>query len=92
MTEQKKEWVKTFRCPDEAWTEFKALCQANGTNASQELQGFVQACLKAGKVGAIGEAESAIGAVSMADVDAAIAPLRDELAEMRELLGKSQAA
>ena len=89
MTEQKKEFVKTFRCPDEEWLKFKALCQANGTNASRELQGFVQSCLKAGKVGPTGEAETIPSGVTMGDVDAAIAPLRDELEEMRKLLGKS---
>ena len=92
MTEQKKEFVKTFRCPDEEWLKFKALCQANGTNASRELQGFVQSCLKAGKVGAIGDAGMVSSGVTLADVDAVIAPLRDELAELREALGKSQAA
>ena len=88
MTEQKREFVKTFRCPDEEWLEFKTLCQANGTNASRELQGFVQSCLKAGKVGTTGEAETVSSGVTMGDVDAAIAPLRDELAELREALGK----
>jgi hypothetical protein len=84
--------LATFRVQDADWTAFKALCDGNGSNASKELIGYIQACLKAGKVGAIGETESIAAGVSMADVDAAIAPLRDELAEMRELLGKSQAA
>lgn len=84
--------LATFRVQDADWTAFKALCDGNGSNASKELIGYIQACLKSGKVGTIGESESIAAGVSMADVDAAIAPLRDELAEMRELLGKSQAA
>jgi hypothetical protein len=84
--------LATFRVQDADWTAFQVLCKESGSNASKELIGYIQACLKSGKVGAIGDAETVPGAVSMADVDAAIAPLRDELAEMRELLGKSQAA
>jgi hypothetical protein len=84
--------LATFRVQDADWTAFKALCDGNGSNASKELIGYIQACLKAGKVGAIGEAEAAIGGVTFADVDAMVAPLRDELAELREALGKSQAA
>lgn len=84
--------LATFRVQDSDWTAFQALCKESGSNASKELIGYIQGCLKAGKVGTIGDAESIAAGVSMADVDAAIAPLRDELAQMRELLGKSQAA
>lgn len=84
--------LATFRVQDTDWTAFQALCKEGGSNASKELIGYIQACLKAGKVGTFGEAESIASGLSMADVDAAIAPLRDELAELREALGKSQAA
>ena len=84
--------LATFRVQDEDWLAFQALCKEGGSNASKELIGYIQGCLKAGKVGAIGDAAMVSSGVTLADVDAAIAPLRDELEEMRQLLGKSQAA
>ena len=81
--------LATFRVQDEDWLAFQALCKEGGSNASKELIGYIQGCLKAGKVGDAGMVSSG---VTLADVDAAIAPLRDELEEMRQLLGKSQAA
>ena len=85
--------LATFRIQNEDWLTFQALCKEGGSNASKELIGYIQSCLRAGKVGTTtGEAETLPSGATLADVDAAIAPLRDELAEMRELLGKSQAA
>ena len=85
--------LATFRIQNEDWLAFQALCKEGGSNASKELIGYIQSCLRAGKVGTTtGEAETLPSGATLADVDAAIAPLRDELAEMRELLGKSQAA
>jgi hypothetical protein len=84
--------LATFRVQDEEWLGFQALCKESGSNASKELIGYIQGCLKMGKVGTTGEATEAIGGVTLADVEQAIAPLRDELAELREALGKSQAA
>ena len=85
--------LATFRIQDEDWVAFQVLCKADGSNASKELIGYIRGCLKAGKVGTTtGEAEAIPSGVTLADVDAAIAPLRDELEEMRQLLGKSQAA
>ena len=84
--------LATFRVQDEDWLAFQALCKEGGSNASKELIGYIQGCLKAGKVGAIGDAGMVSSGVTLADVDAAITPLRDELEEMRQLLGKSQAA
>ena len=81
--------LATFRIQDEDWLAFQALCKTGGSNASKELIGYIQGCLKAGKVGTVGETETASSGVTMGDVDAAIAPLRDELEEMRQLLGKS---
>ena len=81
--------LATFRIQDEDWLAFQALCKTDGSNASKELIGYIQSCLKAGKVGTTGEAETISSGVTMGDVDAAIAPLRDELEEMRQLLGKS---
>jgi hypothetical protein len=80
--------LATFRIQDEDWLAFQALCKTGGSNASKELIGYIQGCLKAGKVGTTGEAETTSSGVTMGDVDAAIAPLRDELAELREALGK----
>ena len=84
--------LATFRIQDEDWVAFQVLCKADGSNASKELIGYIRGCLKAGKVGAIGDAGMVSSGVTLADVDAVIAPLRDELEEMRQLLGKSQAA
>jgi hypothetical protein len=84
--------LATFRVQDSDWLAFQALCKEGGSNASKELIGYIQGCLKAGKVGATGEVNAAPSGVTMGDVNAAIAPLRDELEEMRQLLGKSQAA
>ena len=85
--------LATFRIQNEDWLAFQALCKEGGSNASKELIGYIQSCLRAGKVGTTtGEAETIPSGVTLADVDAAIAPLRDELEEMRQLLGKSQAA
>ena len=81
--------LATFRVQDTDWLAFQALCKDGGSNASKELIGYIQSCLKAGKVGTTGEAEPIPSGVTMLDVDAAIAPLRDELEEMRQLLGKS---
>ena len=81
--------LATFRIKPEDWSTFQELCKAGGSNASRELIGYIQGCLKAGKVGTVGETEPIPSGVMMADVDAAIAPLRDELEEMRQLLGKS---
>ena len=81
--------LATFRVQDSDWIAFQELCKAGGSNASRELIGYIQGCLKAGKVGTVGETEPIPSGVMMADVDAAIAPLRDELEEMRQLLGKS---
>ena len=78
--------LATFRIQDEDWLAFQSLCKAGGSNASRELIGYIQGCLKAGTVG---ETEPIPSGVMMADVNAAIAPLRDELEEMRQLLGKS---
>ena len=69
--------LATFRVQDEDWLAFQAVCKAGGSNASKELIGYIQGCLKAGKVGATGEATAAIGGVTLADVEQAIAPLRD---------------
>ncbi len=81
--------LATFRVQDEDWLAFQALCKEGGSNASKELIGYIQSCLKAGKVGTIGETSTAaIGGVTLADVEQAIGPLRDELAELREALGK----
>ena len=80
--------LATFRIQDEDWLAFQALCKTDGSNASKELIGYIQSCLKAGKVGTTGETETIASGVTMGDVDAAIAPLRDELAELREALGK----
>jgi hypothetical protein len=91
MAEKKKEWVKTFRCPDEKWTAFQALCKEDGSTATQALIGYIDSCLVSGKVGAIGEVPIP-NAVTLDDMAAAIGPLRDELAELREALGKSRAA
>ena len=84
--------LATFRVQESDWLDFQALCKEGGSNASKELIGYIQGCLKAGKVGAIGKAGMLSSGVTLADVDAVIAPLRDELAELREALGKSQAA
>ena len=84
--------LATFRVQHTEWLAFQALCKEGGSNASKELIGYIQGCLKAGKVGAIGDAGMVSSGVTLADVDAVIAPLRDELEEMRQLLGKSQAA
>ena len=85
--------LATFRIQNEDWLAFQALCKEGGSNASKELIGYIQSCLRAGKVGTTtGEAEMLPSSATLADVDAAIAPLRDELEEMRQLLGKSQAA
>ena len=81
--------LATFRIQPEEWSAFQTLCKAGGSNASRELIGYIQGCLKAGKVGTVGETEPIPSGVMMADVDAAIAPLRDDLEEMRQLLGKS---
>ena len=81
--------LATFRIQDEDWLAFQALCKAGGSNASRELIGYIQGCLKSGQVGSVGETEPISSGVTMGDVDAAIAPLRDELEEMRKLLGKS---
>lgn len=80
--------LATFRVQDEDWLAFQALCKEGGSNASKELIGYIQGCLKAGKVGTTGDATEAISGVTLADVEQAIAPLRDELAELREALGK----
>ena len=85
--------LATFRVQDSDWLAFQTLCKEGRSNASKELIGYIQSCLKAGKVGTTtGEAETLPSGATLADVDAAIAPLRDELAELREALGKSLAA
>lgn len=80
----------TFRIEGEKWLEFQALCKKDGSNASKVLIAHIDRCLESGSV-AIGEAVIP-NAATLDDVTAAIGPLRDELAELREALGKSQAA
>ena len=80
--------LATFRVQESDWLAFQALCKEGGSNASKELIGFIRECLNAGKVWAIGDAGMVSSGVTLADVDAVIAPLRDELAELREALGK----
>ena len=84
--------LATFRVQDEEWAAFQALCKEGGSNASKELIGFIRECLKSGQVGAIGDAPAATSGVTMDDVNAIVAPIRDELEAMRQMLGKSQAA
>lgn len=84
--------LATFRVQDEEWAEFQALCKESGSNASKELIGYIRACLENGQVGAIADQTIAQSGVSLDDVNAIVAPIRDELEAMRQMLGKSQAA
>ena len=84
--------LATFRVQDTEWAEFQSLCKDSGSNASKELIGFIRECLKNGQVGTIADQTTAQSGVTMADVNAIVAPIRDELEAMRQMLGKSQAA
>ena len=84
--------LATFRVQDTEWTAFQALCKESGSNASKELIGFIRECLKSGNVGTIADPTIAQSGVNLDDVNAIVAPIRDELEAMRQMLGKSQAA
>ena len=76
--------LATFRVQDTEWTAFQALCKESGSNASKELIGYIRGCLNAGNVGTIAQS-----GVTLDDVNAIVAPIRDELEAMRQMLGKS---
>lgn len=84
--------LATFRVQDTEWAAFQTLCKDSGSNASKELIGFIRECLKSGQVGAIADQAVATSGVTLDDVNAIVAPIRDELEEMRQMLGKSQVA
>jgi hypothetical protein len=84
------EKLATFRVQDDKWASFQALCKEDGSNASKVLIAYIDRCIESGNV-AIGESVIP-NAATLDDVTAAIEPLRDELAELREALGKSKAA
>ena len=85
------EKLATFRIQDDKWASFQALCKKDGSNASAALIAYIDRCLESGSVGTIGTA-SQPNAVTVDDMTAAIGPLKDELAELRESLGKFRAA
>ena len=84
--------LATFRVQDTKWAAFQALCKDSGSNASKELIGFIRECLKNGQVGTTADPTIAAIGVTLDDVNAIVAPIRDELEAMRQMLGKSQAA
>ena len=84
--------LATFRVQDTKWAAFQALCKDSGSNASKELIGFITGCLESGQVGTTADQAVATSGVTLDDVNAIVAPIRDELEEMRQMLGKSQVA
>lgn len=79
--------LRNFRIDDDSWEAFKALCQRSGTNASEALQQFIARAIAADSL----ESGNTAGP-SLGDIEKAIEPLRDELSQLRESLGKSIAA
>ena len=84
--------LATFRVQDKEWLAFQALCKESGSNASKEIIGFIRECLKNGQVGTTADPTIAAIGVTLDDVNAIVAPIRDELEQLRTTLGKSQAA
>lgn len=84
--------LATFRVQDTEWSEFQALCKESGSNASKELIGFIRQCLKNGQVGTTADPTVPPIGVTLDDVNAIVAPIRDELEQLRTTLGKSKAA
>ncbi|MBD1930433.1 MULTISPECIES: hypothetical protein [Cyanophyceae] len=89
MSENKTQ-LATFRIEPELWEEFKAQARRNGKTASDALTDFVQSYVEAGDM-------PAVPSLQLDDIESrldekvteAIAPIRQELAELRaELLGK----
>ncbi|MFE1746010.1 hypothetical protein [Coleofasciculus sp. H7-2] len=85
-----KTQLATFRVEPELWEEFKAQARRNGKTASDALTEFVQGYVSAGDT-------SPVSNLQLDDIDLhleeklneAIAPIRQELAELKaELLGK----
>lgn len=86
-----KTQLATFRIEPDLWEEFKAQARRNGKTASDALTDFVQNYVTAGDVPTAAFPVELDNIESRLDekVTEAIAPIRQELAELRaELLGK----
>lgn len=75
--------LATFRIDENDWDAFQGWAKAKGTNASSELIGFVQACIgKCDRLSVPEQLDNDIYGRIDKQIQAAIAPLRDELAEL----------
>jgi hypothetical protein len=83
--------LRNFRLDDETWEAFKTTCEQSGSTASKELAEFCRAYIEGQRI----SKDSVKISVPTVDTDLidlrvneAIAPLRDELAALRDQLGK----
>jgi len=86
-----KTQLATFRIEPDLWEEFKSQARRNGKTASDALTDFVQNYVAAGDAPTAAFPAELDNLESRIDekVTEAIAPIRQELAELRaELLGK----
>ena len=83
--------LRSFRLDQKEWDDFKALCRASKTTATAVLTKFIQQCNQSGMLAAapqdspsIDEMESSIDKRIDEKLQAAIAPLREEIAELKK--------
>jgi len=77
--------LRNFRLDDDRWNAFKQAAGDNGASASAELARMIDLYLQ----GAIPQPDGKPTVAPVTDqIEAAIAPIRDELAELRAELGK----
>lgn len=85
----------TFRLDETDWENFGKLAKSSGSNASAALLAYVQGCLESGKLEVMPQSDSSIDSridEISTDIDkridkamkAAIAPLREEIAELKK--------
>lgn len=81
--------LATFRVKEEQWESFKKLCSDSGTNASAAMIAHIQNCLDSGTVETVDTVAAIVpSVVTRSEFD----QLRDDLADLRDDLGKSYAA
>lgn len=87
-----KSQLATFRIEPELWEAFKAQARKNGKTASDVLTDFVQSYVDGGSVIAPTETPQLDNLDTRIDekVGEAIAPLQQELAELRAMLEAQQ--
>jgi hypothetical protein len=90
-----KQKLGTFRIDESDWESFRELAKASGTSASAALLAYIQGCLESGKLEVMPPSDISIDTridEISTDIDkridkavkAAIAPLRQEIDELKK--------